>query len=76
MLNGCELVSEMFAEGFNLKRDIFSSKLKGGDHLLAPTGSDLARYNVGTVFAGFHYGKNIKKTMNFLFNINLFFLSF
>jgi hypothetical protein len=27
----------------------------GGAHLLAPTGSDLEKYDVGTVFAGWHY---------------------
>lgn len=58
MLDGCMLVSQMFAEGFNMPRHILSDKLKQGDHLLAPTGSDLARYNVGTVLAGFHYDLN------------------
>ena len=39
-----------------LPRDAFSSLMEGGHHLLAPTGSDLERFKVGTVFAGFHYG--------------------
>jgi isopenicillin N synthase-like dioxygenase len=30
-------------------------KLKGGAHLLAPTGSDLVKNDVGAIFAGFHY---------------------
>lgn len=29
--------------------------MQGGAHLLAPTGSDLEKNDVGTVFAGFHY---------------------
>lgn len=29
-----------------------------GPHKLAPTGSDLTKYEVGTVFAGFHYDFN------------------
>ena len=29
--------------------------MDGGAHLLAPTGSDLARNEVGAIFAGFHY---------------------
>mmetsp|Transcript_9172 Transcript_9172/g.6922 ORF Transcript_9172/g.6922 Transcript_9172/m.6922 type:complete len:169 (+) Transcript_9172:71-577(+) len=32
--------------------------MKGGNHLLAPTGSDLKRYGLGTNFAGFHYDFN------------------
>lgn len=32
--------------------------MKRGPHKLAPTGSDLARYPVGTIFAGFHYDFN------------------
>lgn len=30
----------------------------GGPHLLAPTASDLDKYEVGTAFAGFHYDLN------------------
>jgi len=32
--------------------------MRGGNHLLAPTGSDLERYKLGTAFAGFHYDLN------------------
>jgi hypothetical protein len=36
-----------------------SSLLYQGPHLLAPTGSDLEKYNEeGTVFAGYHYDLN------------------
>lgn len=27
-------------------------------HLLAPTGSDLNKYKLGTIFAGYHYDLN------------------
>ena len=32
--------------------------MQRGPHKLAPTGSDLTRYKVGTIFAGFHYDFN------------------
>ena len=38
-----------------VERDTFSKRMEGGAHLLAPTGSDLHKNDVGTVFAGFHY---------------------
>ena len=39
-----------------IDKDTFNNKMKGGAHLLAPTGSDLEKFNKeGTVFAGFHY---------------------
>lgn len=58
MISGCMTVAEMTAIGLDLKPDIFTSKMKGAPHLLAPTGSDLKRYSIGTVFAGFHYDLN------------------
>jgi isopenicillin N synthase-like dioxygenase len=51
-------VSEMLATGFGLPENSFSEKMKYGAHLLAPTGSDLQKYQKGTVFAGFHYDLN------------------
>lgn len=37
------------------ERGLFTSKMKFGPHLLAPTGSDLAKYDeVDTIFAGWH----------------------
>ena len=30
----------------------------GGEHKLAPTGSDLNKYKVGTIFAGYNYDFN------------------
>ena len=49
-------VSEMAALGMGIDKDTFKNKMRGGAHLLAPTGSDLEKFNQeGTVFAGFHY---------------------
>lgn len=58
MINGCNTVAEMAAIGLGLDRNIFTSKMQRGPHKLAPTGSDLSRYKVGTIFAGFHYDFN------------------
>ncbi|KAI3638448.1 hypothetical protein MIR68_002946 [Amoeboaphelidium protococcarum] len=59
MLNAVHDVSEMAALGFGLKRDAFTSLTEQGPHLLAPTGSDLQKYNtLGDVLAGFHYDLN------------------
>jgi hypothetical protein len=42
-----------------LPTDAFSSRMSGGPHLLAPTGSDLVKHGAaGTVLAGFHYDLN------------------
>lgn len=32
--------------------------MKYGNHLLAPTASDLTKYDIGTIFAGVHYDLN------------------
>lgn len=48
-------VSQMAALGMGIDRDAFSRRMEGGAHLLAPTGSDLKKNDVGAVFAGFHY---------------------
>lgn len=46
-------LSEMAAVGFGLPRSTFLDLIRNSSHLLAPTGSDLSRYNkVGTVLAG------------------------
>lgn len=58
MMNGCNTVAEMTAIGLGLERDSFTKLMKDGPHKLAPTGSDLEKYDVGTVFAGFHYDFN------------------
>ena len=45
----------MLALGMGLPVNTFSDRMKGGAHLLAPTGSDLKKNDVGSIFAGFHY---------------------
>lgn len=52
-----QTVAEMAALGFGLKADTFTSLMKHGPHLLAPTGSDFNRFGkLGTILANFHYG--------------------
>ncbi|KAF0935158.1 hypothetical protein E2562_030439 [Oryza meyeriana var. granulata] len=59
MISAIEVVAEMAAVGFGLPKDAFTSLMKEGPHLLAPTGSDLEQHgSEGTVFAGFHYDLN------------------
>lgn len=45
----------MAAVGMGIARNTFADKMIGGAHLLAPTGSDLKKNDVGAIFAGFHY---------------------
>lgn len=58
MLGACEMASKMIAVGFGLPENTFYEKMKYGGHLLAPTGSDLAKFSENTVFAGVHYDLN------------------
>lgn len=58
MIEACFTAGEMAAIGMGLPKSTFTSRMQGGPHLLSPTGSDLARYDVGTTFAGFHYDLN------------------
>ena len=58
MINACFTAAEMAALGMGLKKSAFTDLMVGGPHLLAPTGSDLEKYDVGTTFAGFHYDLN------------------
>lgn len=52
-------LAEMAAVGFGMSPDSFTSRMKYGPHLLAPTGSDLRKYgDLGTTLAGFHYDLN------------------
>ena len=50
-----DTVAQMAAVGMGVPHDTFTSRMKGGSHLLAPTGSDLEKNDVGAVFAGWHY---------------------
>jgi isopenicillin N synthase-like dioxygenase len=59
MLQSITTVAEMTAIGLDLPFNTFVDYLKFGPHLLAPTGSDLSRFNkIGQIFAGFHYDLN------------------
>lgn len=55
MFDAVSTVAEMTAVGMGLDKDAFTKRMEGGAHLLAPTGSDLQKHDVGTIFAGFHY---------------------
>jgi isopenicillin N synthase-like dioxygenase len=58
MISACMTAAEMTALGLGIEQETFSSKMKQGPHLLAPTGSDLTKNDNGTVFAGVHYDLN------------------
>lgn len=55
LLNAALTAAEMAALGMQLPSNTFSQHMDGGAHLLAPTGSDLKRHDIGTTLAGFHY---------------------
>ena len=55
LLDAAFTATEMAALGMGLAMDTFSKRMVGGAHLLAPTGSDLKRHDIGTTLAGFHY---------------------
>lgn len=55
LLQAAFTAAEMAAVGFGLDKNYFTEKMNGGYHLLAPTGSDLNKYDVGTTLAGLHY---------------------
>lgn len=60
MLSTVSTVAEMIAVGCGLPKNAITDLMHQGPHLLAPTGSDLSRFNTkGTVFAGFHYDFNL-----------------
>jgi isopenicillin N synthase-like dioxygenase len=59
MLDALTVFAEMAAVGFDLPTDAFTSRMQGGPHLLAPTGSNFNEFGKeGTVLAGFHYDLN------------------
>jgi isopenicillin N synthase-like dioxygenase len=55
LLQAGTTAAEMAAIGMGLDKNTFTARMEGGAHLLAPTGSDLVRNDVGTTLAGFHY---------------------
>jgi isopenicillin N synthase-like dioxygenase len=60
MLETVTAVAEMIAVGYGLPKNTITDLMHQGPHLLAPTGSDLSKYNQkDTVFAGFHYDFNL-----------------
>jgi len=58
MIDGTFLAAEMAAVGMGMEPSTFTDRMVGGPHLLAPTASDLKKYDVGSNFAGFHYDLN------------------
>jgi isopenicillin N synthase-like dioxygenase len=59
MLESIQTVAEMLAIGLELPSDCFLKRMQNGPHSLAPTGSNLGKYNsLDTIFAGFHYDLN------------------
>lgn len=59
MMQAVKTVCEMLAVGLDLPIDTFTNLMNNGPHLLAPTGSDLNKFNkVDTIMAGFHYDLN------------------
>ena len=73
MVEAIFTVAKMSAVGLELPENTFADILQGGAHLLAPTGSDLKRYDVDSIFAGFHYDFNFLtihgKSRFFLINL-------
>lgn len=55
MFNAIEVIAEMAAVGMGVSKDTFTKRMNGGAHLLAPTGSDLEKNDIGAIFAGWHY---------------------
>lgn len=59
MLEALFTFAEMAAVGFDLPPDAFTSRMKEGPHLLAPTGSNYNKFGQeGRVLAGYHYDLN------------------
>lgn len=58
MIDAVYTAAEMAAVGMGIDKHSFTQKMNLGQHLLAPTASDLVKYDVGTPFASFHYDLN------------------
>lgn len=59
MRNSVFTVSEMISLGYGWERNMLKDRMEGACQLLAPTGSDLSKYNGHKdVLAGFHYDLN------------------
>lgn len=56
MLKVVKKVTKLIEIGLELNDGVFTELLEGGSHLLAPTGTDISRYNKeNTIYAGYHY---------------------
>ena len=59
MMGAINCLSEMAALGFDMPGDTFTSRMRCGPHLLAPTGSDFSKYGEKNhILAGFHSDLN------------------
>mmetsp|Transcript_6795 Transcript_6795/g.12218 ORF Transcript_6795/g.12218 Transcript_6795/m.12218 type:complete len:352 (+) Transcript_6795:42-1097(+) len=58
MLQAVYDATEMLALGLGMEADSLTQYLQGGNHLLAPTGSDLSNLTKDVVLAAFHYDLN------------------
>jgi hypothetical protein len=58
MLSSIETVVRMFEIAIGLAPGHIVEMMRAAPHLLAPTGSDVGKYGIGTVFAGYHYDLN------------------
>ena len=55
LLTTAKTIAEMYALGFSLPADTFTSLMEYGPHLLGPTGSNFEHFGkLGTVLASFH----------------------
>ena len=58
ILDTTKTIAQGVAIAYGLDKNFFVEKMKMAPNLLAPTGTDLKKYNqVGDVFAGYHAGK-------------------
>eukprot|EP01135_Chromosphaera_perkinsii_P002159 Nk52_evm93s217 gene=Nk52_evmTU93s217 len=59
LLEAVGTATEMLSEGYGMPRKFLRDMTNMAPHVLAPTGSDLVKYNKkDTIFAGYHYDLN------------------
>ena len=58
MSQAIETVVKMFEVAHNIQPGRIVDMMRGAPHLLAPTGADLEKFGMGSIFAGFHYDLN------------------
>lgn len=60
MMDAIRDLVEIAALGLGLEKDALAKRLQYGPHLLAPTGSNFARFNtLNDVLASYHYGVSL-----------------